>query len=318
MNRQQLFEWDKLALELRKERKYKLSIRPEISDNKIIFPAHHISEHDNTLLRYAMNPLYNGFAIVWPEGGLFVDPGIDFGYRRVKSGYPISRCDVLYISHQHIDHCGGAPELLEWLLRAGKHIDICMTPETAAEWNIPAYYLGNNPERAHHELHRLDKEKIIWCRWCTLQTIPHFHGISCYGFSTVVDDKKITYISDTGYATLIKDDEGEKIPGEDDIVWKPHIVTKYESLRTALRGSHVAIVNMDTFTYRKGVSKTHSSAWDIIDMVKDNEINNLIIAHIMPNVHYTSKWIEELRVFIEQETGVKTWIPGESGLEFAL
>jgi len=108
-----------------------------------------------------MNPLYNGFAIVGPMGGLFVDPGIDFSFRRLKSGYPISRCDALYISHQHIDHCGRTPELLEWLLRASKHIDICMTPETVAEGNIPAYYLGNNPERAHHELHRIDTETII-------------------------------------------------------------------------------------------------------------------------------------------------------------
>jgi ribonuclease BN (tRNA processing enzyme) len=75
---------------------------------------------------------------------------------------------------------------------------------------------------------------------------------------------------------------------------------------------------MDTFTYRKRVSKTHSSAWDIIDMVKDNEIDNLIIAHIMPNAHYANKWIEELKLFVEQETGVRTWIPGERGLEWVI
>ena len=102
---------------------------------------------------------------------------------------------------------GGMSVVLEWLLRARKMVDILLTPESIADAAIPRYYLGTHPERANHRIYHLDNEKLIDLPNMQIQTISHFHGIACYGFSTTIAGKKITHISDTGYATLVRDEE---------------------------------------------------------------------------------------------------------------
>lgn len=310
----QLVEWEQKAMQLRRDYKYFVQQQQEIIGNKIIFPAIHVQETDD-VLRYGMPWLYNGFMIATPGHGLLVDPWVDFSYRWLKSWYPISWCDSMFITHQHIDHVGWAAVFLERLLRARKMINIILTPETIADMCIPQYYLWASPERASHRLTLLDQEKQIQCGPYTIQTISHFHGIACYGFSTMVNGKKITHISDTGYATLVRDDEWSKVPWKDMIVWKPIIIEKYETLRQALHGSDVAVINLDALNYRS-VSTTHASARDIIDMVKDNNIDAVIIAHINPVWNYEPGRIQQFQEFIQDETWVKTVIPWKDWLEF--
>ena len=127
-------------MQLRNDYKNKLALRPELAVNKIVFPPIHIQEDDD-ILRYGMCWLYNGFAILTPEHGIFVDPGIDFSYRWLKAKYPVTRCDSIIVTHQHIDHGGGVTALLEWLLRARKMVNLLLTQETIDEGNIPKYYL---------------------------------------------------------------------------------------------------------------------------------------------------------------------------------
>lgn len=315
MNYAGLHSQEQETLVLRKERKLKLKEKVPVTSHKIIFPSIHIPE-DNELLRYGMSWLYNGFMIQTPNYGLLVDPGVDYMYRWLHSWYNVSDIDGIFASHQHIDHMGGMPVVLEWLLRAGKMVDVILTPESIADAAIPRYYLGTHPERANHTIHYLDEEKIIDLDRIKIQTIPHYHGIACYWFSTMIAGKKITHISDSGYATLVHDDEWEKIPWRDKIIWRPHILEKHELLRKALHGSDIAIINMDALDYRS-VSGTHVSARDIIDMLKGNSIGLLIIAHINPVWQYSEEWIEGLSGFIEQESGVKVLIPGKDGLEFS-
>lgn len=312
MHYQILHEQEQFALQLRSERKHKLREK-QTRKPSIIFPHMHIPE-DNELLRYGMSRLYNGFMIHTGECGLLVDPGVDFMYRWLCSWYQVSDIDGIFASHQHIDHMGGMPVVLEWLLRAGKMVDILLTPESIADSAIPSYYLGTHPERANHRIRYLDREEWIDLVYMKIQTISHFHGIACYGLSTIVAGKKITHISDTGYATLVSDEEWNKIPGKEKIIWRPEILEKHESIRNAVHGSDVAIINMDALDYRS-VSETHMSARDIIDMVKNNNVWQLIITHINPVWQYSKEWIEWLRGFIEEESGVKVMIPGKEWFE---
>ena len=315
MNYSSLHTEEQQALQLRSERKHKLG-KKQTRNPSIIFPRMHIPD-DNDVLRYGMSWLYNGFMIQTPDYGLLVDPGVDFMTRWLSSWYQVSDVDGAFATHQHIDHMGGTPVVLEWLLRARKMVDILLTPESIADAAIPRYYLGTHPERANHSIHYLDAEKIIDVTKMQIQTIPHFHGIACYGCSTTIAGKKITHISDTWYATLVRDEEWEKIPGKDTIIWRPEILKKHESLRRAVHGSDIAIINMDALDYRS-VSGTHVSARDIIDMVKDNSVWLLIIAHINPVWQCSEEWIEWLRGFVEAESGVKVVIPGKEGLNLRL
>lgn len=314
-NLKKLQDGEAKAMQLRNDYKDLLSKKPPVEWNKIIFPAIHISEWDD-MLRYGMCWLYNWFMIITPEHGLLVDPGVDFSYRWMKSWYPISRCDTMYITHQHIDHVWWAPTYLEWLLRGRKMINIMLTPETIEDGNIPKYYLWSSPERASHNVTLLDAEKEIDCWPYKLQTIQHFHGAVCYGFSTVINDKKISHISDTWYATKVRDSEWEKLVWKEKVIWAPlEILEKRESLRNAIHWSDTVIINMEVMDYAKN-SYTHATAYDIIDMVKDNDIKNLIISHINPCGQYTLEWMKDLQEFVQEQSWVTTIIPGRDGLEY--
>lgn len=310
-----LQEGEKMALQLRKDYKELLWQQPKYEwKNKILFPAMHIQE-DDTILRYGMPWIYNGFGIVTSQYGLLVDPGVDFPYRWIKSWYQVNWCDGMFITHQHIDHVYGASLYLEWLLRAWKMIDIVLTPSTIEDGSIPKYYLWASPERSSHNLMLLDWEKDFQCWPYKLTSFEHYHWIPCYWFTTVIDAKKITHISDTWYSIKVQDDEWEKIIWKDKVRWFQKIIEKHEKLREVAHWSDILIINMDVLEYRK-VSITHLTAYDIIDIVKDNNIKDLIIAHMNPCGNYSASWIDELREFIQSETWVRVTIPWKDWLEF--
>jgi len=58
---------------------------------------------------------------------------------------------------------------------------------------------------------------------------------------------------------------------------------------------------MEVMDYAKN-SYTHATAYDIIDMVKDNDIKNLIISHINPCGQYTLEWMKDLQEFVQEQT----------------
>lgn len=290
----------------------------------VYIPKIHISK-TNDQLNKGLSWLYNGFVIQAGNVCMVVDPGVHFLYRLTEDNFNLSQINALFISHAHLDHSSDANALMDWLIRAQTTVTL-YAPESvftthavsdfhSGRANFPLNWLPKHSSLSVNKLKKVQLSKDVNVEFFQLH-----HSVECYGLNFFVNindkQKKISYISDTGYAkTLITDELSTEINVGD--VTIPTVATinrKHLDIKNHITNADLLIVNIDSFLHGKN-SKTHLSVIDLLDLVSESGVEKILITHINPlgELSY-DQWGHKIAQFIEQETKIPTVCPSEDGI----
>lgn len=287
--------------------------------SQLVIPAYHIPVTDKQL-REGISWLYNGFLIYLPGLVMLVDPGVDILYRMSLSKINISQINTMFISHGHLDHVAGANVVSDWLIRSLQKTQILAPESVFEEKEISSYHAGFKTHKSgwknSHFATILEKKAIdLEHGNYRLEPLRLQHGIQCYGFNLYYEGKKISYISDTGYAKKIKTDKGEFSLSEKQQQGQfISIIGKHTYIKKAVAGADLLIVNVETYEYKDN-SDTHLTIYDVIDLVKDNGVKTILLSHLNPVSELGEEWGKELSRFVTQNTGIKALYPKTKGLK---
>lgn len=144
-------------------------------------------------------------AVEGPDSLYLVDCGGDAAHRALNSGLDLARVDGLVVTHEHADHVGGFPLLMERLWLAGrtepfpvfgneaalKQVERLDGAFDTAAWpDYPALDLFLVPE--------LERELVLTCDDFTIYASPGQHSVPCIGLRVETSGGKvIAYSSDT-------------------------------------------------------------------------------------------------------------------------
>ena len=92
--------------------------------------------------------------------------------------------------------------------------------------------------------------------------------------------------------------------------------SNYNYIKEFLKDSDVLITNIDSYMYTKN-SKTHLPLLDLLEIIKDNNIKEIIIAHVNPigELKY-EEWGNKLAKYVYKISKIKTFAVKISGNKF--
>jgi ribonuclease BN (tRNA processing enzyme) len=238
----------------------------------------------------AMQWYFNGFLLSFGDGILIVDPGVDFYSRFTTTGFTIKDVRAIFVSHQHLDHCGDLTIFIDMAVKTKIKLDL-IVPINVVDDILSSYYTKLVNEAENINLVVMDENNLQpnitlqLASVANLHPIRLFHSVAhTFGFSLTHDESRIVYISDTGYAKSVQTTEGPMSPVEVGADFK-YIIEKYDSLEEATRNATMVICNINDLFYNRH-SLTHLSGWDVKDMLASSMAEKLLLQHLSPyDVH---------------------------------
>ena len=319
----ELISLDKKRLNIRNKYKEKLINTRKLISNKdyIFFPKSMISEK-NYQLRYGLSWLQNGFILKKGNNVIAVDPGVNFVLRLTESGFDLSTITHIFISHSHLDHSADANVLMDFLIRAKKSVKIIGPKSVYEEKVISDFHSGQkNKFKVNHSSVIIDENsEVELLDGYKMRFIPLQHSVECYGFKISSSDnsENYTYLSDTSYTKelLIKNKECMLITNVNNYIENAVSNSGYNYIKEFAKGSNVLIANIDSFIYTKN-SKTHLPIMDLLEIVRESNIQKIILAHINPIGELKYKdWGLKLAKYVYKISGIQTVAIKESGNKF--
>ena len=146
------------------------------------------------------------FKNIRSAGGLYIhiddthivfDPGIHTFYKYIHTYGNKETIDGIIVSHVHIDHANDLNIFIELMTNGGREKrGSVVVPKQAIDNKILQPYLENFPEKIETiEANRTYKIKNLEIT----ASIPHDHGVECYGFTIKTSKNKIGIVTDTKY-----------------------------------------------------------------------------------------------------------------------
>ena len=308
----ELIRLDKKRLNIRKKYKDKLINNKKRLCHKdyILFPTSVVSEN-NYQLRYGVSWLQNGFILKKGDNIIAVDPGVNFVLRLTESGFDLSTITHIFISHSHLDHSADANVLMDFLIRAKSYVKIIAPKSVYEEKVISDFHSGIKPKfPVNHSAIIIDENSEIELLNCyKMKFIPLHHSVECYGFKICGNNENYTYLSDTSYTKelLTKNKEYIPITNISNYIENATAHSSYNYIKDFTKDSNILITNVDSFLYTKK-SKTHLPILDLLEIVKGNNIQKIILAHINPigELKY-EEWGMKLAKYVCKATGIQTF-----------
>lgn len=266
--------------------------------------------------------LFNGFIIEYNDLKLCVDPGVDFLSRCSQSEIDLTDINSMFISHAHIDHYASANVISEQIaMGIGWGNALFLLPQNVIDGKVISdYHRGMGIDGKVPQNIILEDGKPISVFSGQLTTVKSMHSIDhSFGFVLDLGDLKVGYTGDTGYATEIEI-EGKSLLVSDikEFLYKEaKIVNKNENMKKVFSQCDVLICNLNSLEYNKH-SKTHLTAFDVIDLVKGSKVKQIILAHLNNRPVIETTLNDDISSFIESETGIKTLFLSDQGLDLDL
>lgn len=252
---------------------------PSVGFNGVVIPK---NTHVPSVVDWAMQWYFNGYLLGLQDGLLVVDPGVNFYSRFTTTGFTIKDVRGIFVSHMHLDHCGDLQVFLDMVSKTKTPIDLIL-PINVIDDVLPEYYrkLVYEDDAINLIVLQDGMETTVHTHWPALarfEPIRLFHTVPhSFGFSIYVNDKKVAYLSDTGYSTRIKTSRGEMTPSDDGVF--EAIVAKHTGIKVAVRDATVLICNINDLFYNRH-SATHLAGWDVIDILEGSGVKKLILQHL--------------------------------------
>lgn len=317
----ELIELDKRRLNIRKRYKNKLINSKKKLNQKdyIYFPKSVVSEK-NHQLRYGLSWLQNGFILKKGDNVIAVDPGVNFVLRLTESGFDLSTITHIFISHTHLDHSADANVLMDFMIRAKASVKIIAPKSVYDEKVISDFHSGLKPKfPVNHSAIIIDENsKIELLDGYKMTFVKLQHSVECYGFKISGNNQNYTYLSDTSYTRELVTKNNKIISITDITDYMENVKSKsnYNYIKEFLKDSDVLITNIDSYMYTKN-SKTHLPLLDLLEIIKDNNIKKIIIAHVNPigELKYED-WGNKLAKYVYKISRIKTFAVKISGNKF--
>ena len=317
----ELIELDKRRLNIRKKYKNKLINSKKKLNQKdyIYFPKSVVSEK-NHQLRYGLSWLQNGFILKKGDNVIAVDPGVNFVLRLTESGFDLSTITHIFISHTHLDHSADANVLMDFIIRAKASVKIIAPKSVYDEKVISDFHSGLKPKfPVNHSAIIIDENsEIELLDGYKMTFVPLQHSVECYGFKISGNNQNYTYLSDTSYTRELVTKNNKIISITDITDYMENVKSKsnYNYIKEFLKDSDVLITNIDSYMYTKN-SKTHLPLLDLLEIIKDNNIKKIIIAHVNPigELKY-EEWGNKLAKYVYKISKIKTFAVKISGNKF--
>lgn len=317
----ELVELDKRRLNIRKRYKNKLINSKKKLNQKdyIYFPKSIVSEK-NHQLRYGLSWLQNGFILKKGNNVIAVDPGVNFVLRLTESGFDLSNITHIFISHTHLDHSADANVLMDFMIRARASVKIIAPKSVYDEKVISDFHSGLKQKfSVNHSAIIIDENsEIELLDGYKMTFVPLQHSVECYGFKISGNGKNYTYLSDTSYTKelIAKNDKIISIKDITNYIENVKSKSNYSYIKDFLKDSDVLITNVDSYMYTKN-SKTHLPLLDLLEIIKDNNIKKIIIAHVNPigELKY-EEWGNKLAKYVYKISKIKTFAVKISGNKF--
>lgn len=189
---------------------------PVIKQTGIIVPG--ISRR-RSIVDGAMQWYFNGFLLAYRDGLLLVDPGVDFYTRFSTTGYTVKDIRGIFVSHEHIDHCGDLLVFIDSVAKTHTKIDMFI-PINVVNNILPPHYVSlvNTCENINLIVMResdTTRSQPLWPQLASLEIVPLRHSVSnTFGFKVRLNHTLVAYVSDTGYALTVKTSAGTFSPEE--------------------------------------------------------------------------------------------------------
>ena len=146
------------------------------------------------------------FKNIRSAGGLYIniddthivfDPGINTFYKYIHTYGNKERIDGIIVSHVHIDHANDLNIFIELMTNGGREKrGSVIVPKQAIENRILQPYLESFPEK----IETIEANKTYKIKNLEITaSIPHDHGVECYGFTIKTSRNKIGIVTDTKY-----------------------------------------------------------------------------------------------------------------------
>lgn len=317
----ELVELDKRRLNIRKRYKNKLINSKKKLNQKdyIYFPKSVVSEK-NHQLRYGLSWLQNGFILKKGDNVIAVDPGVNFVLRLTESGFDLSTITYIFISHTHLDHSADANVLMDFMIRAKASVKIIAPKSVYDEKVISDFHSGLKPKfPVNHSAIIVDENsEIELLDGYKMTFVPLQHSVECYGFKISGNNQNYTYLSDTSYTRELVTKNNKIISITDITDYMENVKSKsnFNYIKDFLKDSDVLITNIDSYMYTKN-SKTHLPLLDLLEIIKDNNIKKIIIAHVNPigELKYED-WGNKLAKYVYKISKIKTFAVKISGNKF--
>lgn len=302
---------DKKRLNIRKAYKEELINNKEKINKKdyIFFPKSIISKR-NYQFRYGLPWVQNGFILKKGNNVIAVDPGVNFVLRLTESDFNLSSITHIFISHSHLDHSADANVLMDFLIRAKAGVKIIAPKSVYEEKVISDFHSGlrTNFPVNHSAIIIDENSEVELLNNYKMKFISLRHSVECYGFKIYNNNENFTYLSDTSYTKelLIKNKEHIPITNIDNYIKNAISNSSYNYIKKFTEDSNILITNIDSFMYTKN-SKTHLPIADLLEIVKESNIQRIILAHINPMGELKYKdWGMKLARYVYKISGIKT------------
>ena len=255
-------------------------LMPDTAGEKIIIPGYNFRPGADL---QSDQWYFNGFVIELGGNYLVVDPGVDFYSRFINAGLDPLRTSGIFVSHAHIDHTGSLEMFLEKTYRnQSKEISVFITQTGFNDLRV--YHKEQLENKKHIKLYLVseaDHSRPFKWQGNDLKLVTLRHSIQdTFGFTISLKNKEIGYLSDTGYASLVKTQQGtfkpEEIEGE-----FVEILEKNDSIKEAYKDAEVVVVNINDLQYNRH-SQYHLSGFDVRDIFTGAKLKHLIIHHLSP------------------------------------
>lgn len=317
----ELIALDKKRLNIRKKYKDKLiNSKKKINNKDYIFLPKSIVSENNYQLRYGLSWLQNGFILKKDDNVIAVDPDVNFVLRLTESGFDLSTITHIFISHSHLDHSADANVLMDFMIRAKSAVKIIAPKSVYEEKVISDFHSGLKPKfPVNHSAIVIDENsEIELLNGYKMKFVSLHHSVECYGFKICGNNENYTYLSDTSYTKELLTKNNECVAINNIKNYMENVVSKscYNHIKEFSNDSNILITNIDSFLYTKN-SKTHLPTLDLLEIVKESNIQKIILAHINPmgELKY-EEWGLKLAKYIYKLTGIQTFAIKENGNKF--
>lgn len=246
--------------------------------NAIILPKQVIEFGDKEYLGDKW--LYNGFVLRINNSLVIVDPGVGFYSRFVTSGLSLGQVNALILSHKHLDHSNDLLVLLEMIAKYRyAKLEVSLPSDFYSE--LPEYYKKLIREKKIKvRLLESDNHQFNFNFYKTkIEFIRLHHSVKyTYGFKMTIGNKKLSYLSDTGYSILVKTNKGKYKP--DEVVGQVESIDKkHDYIEKFYSDSDYLIANINDLHLNRH-SAFHLSGYDLLDLLKNSKIRTLILQHL--------------------------------------
>jgi ribonuclease BN (tRNA processing enzyme) len=259
-------------------------------------------------------PLHSGFYIKYHDLELMVDPGVNTLDRAQKIGVNLYRANGLFISHAHSDHDNDANIVVEIASNNGEKFDLLASKEALGDRTVKPWHIEENT-RANIDLHKLSDESITLFKEYALKPIKTYHSIDgSFGFVLDLDGIKIGYTGDSGFTKKFKTTESEYVVGNTEYSGEILGPTEFNNeLKSVFANVDILIFNLHNFSYCKS-SVFHSTAFDLIEILKDSKVKLCICDHFNPNSALHKKYSGNVIEFIKQKSEKNVVLVPNQGL----